>query len=111
MAINIERAVDFAVTYLSDMNDIDENKIDDFVDKQMNKLLDILYKEKANEIEKTKIKKIIKTRLSHYVLKTDSVLTSNDFKSWFKKDKENLILSIGIAIQNILNITNIFQKE
>ena len=35
MAINIERAVDFAVTYLSDMNDIDENKIDDFVDKQM----------------------------------------------------------------------------
>lgn len=58
MAINIERAVDFAVTYLSDMNDIDENKIDDFVDKQMNKLLDILYKEKANEIEKTKIKKI-----------------------------------------------------
>ena len=26
MAINIERAVDFAVTYLSDMNDIDENK-------------------------------------------------------------------------------------
>lgn len=83
MAINIERAVDFAVTYLSDMNDIDENKIDDFVDKQMNKLLDILYKEKANEIEKTKIKKI----------------------------KKNLILSIGIAIQNILNITNIFQKE
>lgn len=28
-----------------------------------------------------------------------------------KKIKKNLILSIGIAIQNILNITNIFQKR
>lgn len=35
MAINIERAVDFAVTYLSEINDIDESKIDDFVDKKM----------------------------------------------------------------------------
>ena len=70
MAINIERAVDFAVTYLSDMNDIDENKIDDFVDKQMNKLLDILYKEKANEIEKTKIKKIIN---STYTTKVEAL--------------------------------------
>lgn len=111
MAINIERAVDFAVTYLSEINDIDESKIDDFVDKQMNELLYILYKERADEIQKNRIKNIIKTRLSHYVLKTDSVLTSNDFKSWFKKDKEKFDFKYWLAIQNILNITNIFQKE
>lgn len=111
MAINIERAVDFAVTYLSDMNDIDENKIDDFVDKQMNKLLDILYKEKANEIEKTKIKKIIKTRLSHYVLKTDSVLTSNDFKSWFKKDKEKFDFKYWHRYSKYLEYNKHFSKR
>lgn len=89
MSVDIDKAVNTAITMLQLNEDINEQMIDNYTNNIINEVHPILGLDLANEIEIKSINHKIKARLAHKIIKTNSVLIKEDFDSWFKKKKLN----------------------